>query len=66
MKVLLWNVRGCNTPDKVHLMKRCLDQAKPDLLFLQETKLKGQLSLPKGVLANGNGAFWMLLVHLEA
>jgi exonuclease III len=47
-------------------MKRCLDQAKPDLLFLQETKLKGQLSLPKGVLANGNGAFWMLLVHLEA
>ena len=40
MKSLSWNVRGCNAPDKTHLIKRDLDQAKPYLVFLQETKVK--------------------------
>ena len=40
MKTLSWNVRGCNAPDKIRLIKRCLDQSKPDLVFLQETKIK--------------------------
>ncbi|XP_059068451.1 uncharacterized protein LOC131858970 [Cryptomeria japonica] len=40
MKTLLWNVRGCNAPDKIRLIKRCLDQVRPDILLLQETKIK--------------------------
>ena len=40
MKTLSWNVRGCNVPDKIQLIKRCLDQTKSDLVLLQETKIK--------------------------
>ena len=40
MKTLSWNVRGCNAPDKIRLIKRCLDQSKSDLVLLQETKIK--------------------------
>ena len=40
MKTLSWNVRGCNAPDKIRLIKRCFDQTKPDLVMLQETKIK--------------------------
>ncbi|XP_059078035.1 uncharacterized protein LOC131876613 [Cryptomeria japonica] len=40
MKTLSWNVRGCNAPDKIRLIKRCLDQVRPDILLLQETKIK--------------------------
>ncbi|XP_059075301.1 uncharacterized protein LOC131875245 [Cryptomeria japonica] len=39
MKFLTWNVRGCNAPDKRHLIKRGLDQAKPKVICIQETKL---------------------------
>ena len=40
MKTLSWNVRSCNAPDKIRLIKRCLDQSKPDLVLLQEIKTK--------------------------
>ena len=40
MKTLSWNVKGCNASDKIRLIKRCLDQSKPDLVFFQETKIK--------------------------
>ncbi|XP_059070202.1 uncharacterized protein LOC131859930 [Cryptomeria japonica] len=39
MKFLIWNVRGCNAPDKRHLIKRGFDQAKPEVICIQETKL---------------------------
>lgn len=31
---------GCNAPDKIRLIKRCLDQVRPDIVFLQETKIE--------------------------
>ncbi|XP_059073460.1 uncharacterized protein LOC131047916 [Cryptomeria japonica] len=39
MKFLTWNVRGCNAPDKCRLVKRGFDQAKPEVICIQETKL---------------------------
>ncbi|XP_057819425.2 uncharacterized protein LOC131032467 [Cryptomeria japonica] len=39
MKFLKWNVRGCNAPDKRRLVKRGLDQAKPEVICIQKTKL---------------------------
>ena len=41
MKFLSWNVRGFHAPDKLRLIKRVVDQAKVDVVFLQETKLSG-------------------------
>ncbi|XP_057828094.1 uncharacterized protein LOC131039378 [Cryptomeria japonica] len=40
MRTLSWNVRGCNAPNKICLIKRCLDQVIPDIVFLQETNIK--------------------------
>lgn len=42
MRFLSWNVRGCNAPNKVRLIKRCLDQFRLDLVCLQETKIKSE------------------------
>ncbi|XP_057852131.2 uncharacterized protein LOC131062486 [Cryptomeria japonica] len=39
MKFLTWNVRGCNAPDKHRMIKRGFDQAKPEVICIQETKL---------------------------
>ncbi|XP_057851477.2 uncharacterized protein LOC131061676 [Cryptomeria japonica] len=39
MKFLTWNVRGYNAPDKRHLVKRGFDQAKLEVICIQETKL---------------------------
>ncbi|XP_059070613.1 uncharacterized protein LOC131068907 [Cryptomeria japonica] len=39
MKIISYNVRGYNAPDKHRLIKRGLDQLWPDVVFLQETKL---------------------------
>lgn len=41
MRVLSWNVKGCNAPDKVCLIKRCLDQTRTEIVILQELKLEG-------------------------
>ncbi|XP_057818353.1 uncharacterized protein LOC131031290 [Cryptomeria japonica] len=40
MRTLSWNVRGCNAPNKIRLIKRCIDQVRPDFFLLQETKIK--------------------------
>lgn len=40
MRSLSWNVRGCNAPDKIFLIKRCLDQARLDIALLQENRIK--------------------------
>ncbi|XP_059068439.1 uncharacterized protein LOC131858958 [Cryptomeria japonica] len=39
MKIIFWNVKGCNALDKRRLIKRGLDQLRPDVVFLQETKM---------------------------
>lgn len=38
MKLLSWNVRGINAPDKWPLIKRQMDDTKGDIWLLQETK----------------------------
>ncbi|XP_057840889.2 uncharacterized protein LOC131050696 [Cryptomeria japonica] len=39
MKIITWNVKRWNAPDKRQLIKRGLDQLRPDVVFLQETKM---------------------------
>lgn len=39
MKLISWNVRGLNAPNKRRLIKSQLDLIKCDLVMLQETKL---------------------------
>ncbi|XP_059073249.1 uncharacterized protein LOC131874050 [Cryptomeria japonica] len=39
MKIVSWNVRGLNAPNKQRLVKRCLSSFSPKLVLLQETKL---------------------------
>ena len=62
MKLLSWNVRGCNALDKLCLIKRVLDQAKVDVVFLQETKLSGN---NKFFLSNKLVAWKGLMVDVE-
>ena len=38
MKVVTWNIRGCNHPRKIRTLARKIKQEKLDILFLQETK----------------------------
>lgn len=40
MKILSWNVRGCNAPDKACLVKKVVDQAKLEIVMLQKTMIK--------------------------
>ncbi|XP_059070799.1 uncharacterized protein LOC131860405 [Cryptomeria japonica] len=39
MKLISWNVRGCNALEKHCLIKDGLEQMKPDLVCFQETKM---------------------------
>lgn len=55
MKLISCNVRGCNALDKHCLIKRGLEQMKPDLICLQETKLN--LEVAEGLLR----AWWSWL-----
>lgn len=41
MKILSWNVKGYNAPDKKHPIKRRVCQVKPKIIMLEETKFKG-------------------------
>jgi exonuclease III len=43
MRLLTWNVRGSNAPDKDCLIKHHFDQTKPDIVCLQETKVKKEM-----------------------
>ena len=38
MKLVSWNIRGCNSPLKKRLLKRKIDKEKRAIVFLQETK----------------------------
>ena len=40
MKILLWNIRGNNTPKKKNILKNKISVEKLDLVFIQETKCK--------------------------
>lgn len=42
MKLLSWNLRGCNSPLKKRLLKRKIDIEKPTIVFLQETKCSSE------------------------
>ena len=42
MKLLSWNIRGCNSPLKKRLLKRKIDKEKPAIVFLQETKCESE------------------------
>jgi exonuclease III len=39
MRILIWNVRGLGDDDKNETVHKTLDEAKTDLICLQETKL---------------------------
>jgi len=38
MKLISWNVRGLNSPSKYRMIKNLIQQEKPSIVFLQETK----------------------------
>ena len=38
MKIISWNIRGCNHPRKLKTLGRKIKMEKPDVLYLQETK----------------------------
>eukprot|EP00253_Pinus_taeda_P035742 PITA_35742 len=38
MKLISWNVRGLNSPSKHRMIKNLIQQEKPTIVFLQETK----------------------------
>ena len=38
MKIISWNTRGLNSQVKQRLLKRKLQQEKPDIMLIQETK----------------------------
>ena len=40
LKILSWNVRGANDPEKRKIIKAFLKSQRVDVVFLQETKLK--------------------------
>ena len=40
LRVLSWNVRGMRDPDKRMVIKSMVRKHKPDLVCLQETKMK--------------------------
>ena len=42
MKLLSWNIRGCNNPLKKRLLKRKIQMENPAILFLQETKCNSE------------------------
>ena len=38
MKLISWNVRGLNIPSKHRMLKNMIQQYKPSIVYLQETK----------------------------
>ena len=43
MKIVSWNIWGCNHPSKIKTLTRKVKQEKPDVLFLQETKCNSEV-----------------------
>ena len=42
MQITTWNIRGCNSALKKHLLKRRINNDKSGIIFLQETKCSGE------------------------
>ena len=42
MKLISWNIRGCNSPLKKRLLKQKISMDKPTIVFLQETKCSSE------------------------
>ncbi|XP_057830711.1 uncharacterized protein LOC131041593 [Cryptomeria japonica] len=65
MKLLSWNVRGINSPNKWRLIKHHIDDTKGDIWLLQETKWSMAETTTKmrvwkqwnGIFRQSNGAF---------
>lgn len=60
MKILSWNVRGLNAPNKQRVIKRRLLLVSADLILLQETKLEDKLAV-----AFGNGISSLFQASLQ-
>ena len=43
MKLVSWNVRGLNAPGKFRMIKSMIQNERPQILFLQETKCNSNL-----------------------
>lgn len=39
MKLITWNVRGLNAPNKQRIFKRCIAKFNPEVFLIHETKL---------------------------
>ena len=42
MKLVSWNVRGLNSPKKYRMIKSMIEQERPQIIFLQETKCNSE------------------------
>ena len=42
MQITAWNIRGCKSALKTHLLKRRIENDKSGIVFLQETKFSGE------------------------
>ena len=42
MKIISWNIRGCNHPRKWKNLARKIKQERLDIIFLQETKCSSE------------------------
>ena len=43
MKIISWNIWGCNHPSKIKTLTRKVKQEKPDVIFSQETKCSSEV-----------------------
>ncbi|XP_059066430.1 uncharacterized protein LOC131857740 [Cryptomeria japonica] len=65
MRIMAWNVRGLNTPNKWYLIKRQIDEAKGDIWVLQETKWNiSEIDMRMQVWRQWTG-LWKLMVPRE-
>ena len=48
MKIVSWNIRGCNHPRNIKTLARKIKQEKIDILFWQETKCSFETMMKVG------------------
>lgn len=63
LKLVSWNVRGLNSRDKRRVVKNIMGDWKADIIYLQETKLQGDLT---GLVTQIWGGRWIKIACLEA
>ena len=62
IKILSWNVRGANNPEKRRVIKQFIRDQRVDLVCLQETKVQNMnLKLARS-LGAGRFSVWLLLM----